>query len=710
MNHPAMTPLVGAAGVDRRSFIKTLGGGLAVLWLVRIADAADAESGESGRATGSREVSTIAAWLHLAEDNTVTVFTGKTEVGQNIRTSLAQAVAEELFVPVASIHLVMADTDLVPFDQGTFGSRTTPQMNLRLRRVAATAREALLDLAAEHFKVDRAGLVAADGRVSVQGLTPSVAYGELTRGREITRTVDEKIALRPAAAWTMMGTSVRKIAGREFVTGRHRYTTDLRRPDMAYGRVLRPSAFGATLARADTREAEAMPGTKVVRDGDFIGVVAPDSQRAARAIAAIRGEWKTSPQISSPELWAHLKRTGEPGSGRDAHAAGSVADGLAASAHKFEHTYTVAYIAHVPLEPRGAVAEWKDDRVTVWTGTQRPFGVRADVARALGLGEDRVRVLVPDTGSGYGGKHTGEAAIEAARLARAAGRPVKVTWTREEEFTWAYARPAGVIEVTSGCRADGTLTAWEFHNYNSGGSGIALPYDCPNQRIEFHRSDSPLRQGSYRGLAATANHFARESHLDDMARALALDPLAFRMKNLSHPRLRAVLEAAAEKFGWGQVPAAADRGFGLAVGTEKGSYMASCAELAIDREHGEVRVVRIVSAYECGAVVNPAHLLNQTEGAILQGLGGALFEALDFADGRILNPRFSQYRVPRFRDLPLLETVILDRKDLPSAGAGETPIITVAPAIRNAIAAATGILLRALPLVPHGLEPRPAAG
>jgi isoquinoline 1-oxidoreductase len=317
---------------------------------------------------------------------------------------------------------------------------------------------------------------------------------------------------------------------------------------------------------------------------------------------------------------------------------------------------------------------------------------------------ERVRVIVPDMGAGYGGKHSGEAAVEAARLARAAGKPVKVVWTREEEFTWAYFRPAGVIEVTAGVTKDGTLTAWECHNYNSGGSALRTPYQVPHQRQEFHAADPPLHQGAYRGLAATANHFARESHMDDLAHALGMDPLAFRLKNLKDTRLRAVFEAAARQFGWGKAKAAPGHGFGIAGGTEKGSYVASCAEVSADRKSGLVRVLRLVTAFECGAVLNPDNLKNQVEGAAVMGLGGALFEEIKFAGGKILNPRFSSYRVPRFRDTPLFETVLVNRKDLAPAGAGETPIVAVAPAVGNAIFQATGERRRSLPMVPNGLK------
>jgi nicotinate dehydrogenase subunit B len=340
----------------------------------------------------------------------------------------------------------------------------------------------------------------------------------------------------------------------------------------------------------------------------------------------------------------------------------------------------------------------------VWTGTQRPFGVRRELAEAFRLPEEKVRVIVPDTGSGYGGKHSGETAIEAARLARAAERPVKLVWTREEEFTWAYFRPAGVIEVSSGADAEGRLTAWEFHNWNSGASAIRTPYEVANQKIQFHPARSPLRQGSYRGLAATANHFAREVHMDELARAAKLDPVELRRRNLRDARVRAVLDAAAERFGWGRPKAAPNRGHGVAAGTEKGSYVAACAEVAVDRVTGAVRVLRLVAAFECGAIVNPDHLRSQVEGSLVQGLGGALFEEVQFEKNEVRSDRFSRYRVPRFSDVPALHVVLLERKDLPSAGAGETPIVAVAPAVACAIFDATNVRLRSLPLVPGGLK------
>jgi len=637
---------------DRRDFIKAFGAGIVfIVPLGRaLAQQGQRGQGESGRVGSGNQLPTdIGAWIHIDEDGGVTVFTGKVEMGQNIRTSLAQAVAEELHVPVTTIRLVMGDTDLVPFDAGTFGSRTTPTMAPQLRKAAAAAREVLIDLAAQQLSVEPASVKIVDARFVNHDKSKSLSLAEVAKGRKLVKVIPESIATTQPKDWTIAGTSVTKVDARDFVTGKHQYTSDIKREGMLYGKVVRPATFNAALISSDSKAAEAMPGVKVVQDGNFIGVVAPDQQTATRAANAIAVDWKSPGQPSNAELVDILRkpasRGGGEGGGGGSRPQGSIADGLAAADKRLEQTYTVAYIAHAPLEPRAAVAEWKDDKLTVWTGTQRPFGVRGELAEAFHLSEDKVRVIVPDTGSGYGGKHTGECAIEAARLARAAGKPVKLVWTREEEFTWAYFRPAGVIDIKSGVKSDGTITAWQFHNYNSGASGIQIKYDIPNNDIQFRPANSPLRQGSYRGLAATANHFARESHIDELAHAVNMDPLAFRLKNIKDERMRGVLEAAAKTFGWGQTKPTAGHGFGIACGFEKNGYLATCAEIAIekpsgkdaDKQNAKVKIVRVVEAFDCDAVVNPAHLKNQIEGSIAQAIGGALFESIQFENGKILN-------------------------------------------------------------------------
>jgi isoquinoline 1-oxidoreductase len=656
--------------LDRRGFFKSLGGGIVIASFLASAEAQESGGGRRG---GQSAPKAISAWLHIDRNGAVTAYTGKVEVGQNARTSLTQAVAEELGAPMTAIEMVMGDTARTPFDMGTFGSMTTPQMIPQLRRAAAAARQLLP--AGEWKSIDFSKIDEALTGAAIGGV------------------------MKPTALWTVMGTSPHKVHGRDIVTGAHQYTSDIKLPGMMYGRILRPERFNAKLVSLEAGAAKAMPGVTVVEDENLVGVTAPTPSAAASALAALKAEWTAPPQTSSKTLYADLRQTRTGGGGRGGRdgggETGSVAKAMAEADKKLERTYTVAYIAHAPLEPRAAVASWTGDKLTVWTGTQRPFGVRGELAQSFHIPEENIRVIMPDTGSGYGGKHTGEAAVEAARLAKAAGKPVKLVWTREEEFTWAYFRPAGVIDVRSAVDRNGLLTAWEFHNYNSGTSAINTLYDVPNRKIEFHPVDAPLKSGSYRGLAGTANHFARECHMDELAALAGIEPLEFRLRNLKDDRLKAVLQAAADTFGWGRSKGS----FGIAGGFEKGSYVATCAEVRLEPGR-PVRVVRVVQAYECGAVVNPDQLRNQNEGAVIMGLGGALFESMQFENGKILNPHFARYRVPRFRDVPKIEIVLLDRKDLPPAGAGETPIMTLAPAIANAIYAATGERLRSLPMYP----------
>ena len=606
---------------DRRDFFKFLGAGIFVVCAASKTTAFQ-ESGRARRASEDNLPQEIDAWLHIGEKGEITVFTGKVEVGQNIRTSLSQAVAEEMRVPIVSVRMVMGDTQIVPFDMGTFGSRTTPVMNLQLRRVSAAARDALIALAAKQWNTDPAHLTAADGKIIDPKSNRSATYAELVKGQQITQLLPAEDPLIPAVQWKIAGQAVPKVDGRDFVTGKHRYPSDYKLPDMLYGKVVRPSAFGATLVSVDTSAAEKMPGITLVHDGNFLAVAAPTTALAEKAAAALKPEWKAEPQPSSKELFEYLKKNQIPAEGRDSlHETGDVQKAFASTAHRLNSTFNIAYIAHAPLEPRAALAQWNGDHVTVWTGTQRPFGVRGELATAFHLPEEKVRVLMPDTGSGYGGKHTGEAALEAARLARAAKRPVKVAWTREEEFTWAYFRPAGLIEVSSAVDADGKITAWEFHNYNSGAAGIRTYYDIPNQRIEFHPVNSPLRQGSYRALAATANHFAREVHMDEIAATLKMDPLEFRLKNLQDQRLRAVFEQGGKQFGWNK-PRAANRGFGVGGGFEKLGYMATFVEVSLKPETGEIKIERALTAFDCGAIVNPDGLRNQLTGANIMGWAG----------------------------------------------------------------------------------------
>jgi isoquinoline 1-oxidoreductase len=686
--------------VSRREFVATLGAGIVISVAVPSVFAQRAGRGGGGGGGSAN----LAQRLHIGADGNITVFTSKVEVGQGSRTQLTQAAAEELHVPVERLRLVMGDT-AGPDDGGTAGSATTPRSVPTIRKACAAARQLLVDTAAASIEVDAKNLSVRDGKVEGLPSGKQFSYADLASEKHaeaLKRDVAPGVSVMEVAQWRVLGTPVSRVNAVEIVTGAHRYPSDVARPGMLFGKVLRPASYGAKLEEIDLAPARALAGVTAVRDGDFVGFTAPASFAAeqARDAAAKTAKWTTPPHPSSDELYTYL-RTKASGRGRP-DKRGQPEETLQNAAKVLRETYNIAYIQHTPMEPRAAVAEWNGDQLTVWTGSQQPARVRQDLAQSLRVPAERVRVIVPDTGGGFGGKHSGEVAVEAARLAREAKKPVSVRWSREDEFTWAYFRPAGVIDVAGGLDDKGALVAWQHTNFNSGNSAIGTPYSIPNVATEFKSCDQPpLRSGSYRALASTANNFARESFMDELAVAAGVDPLEFRLRHLTNDRLRAVLLAAVEGFGWrDQWKKNASRqttGLGLACGIEKGSYVACCTKIEVARD-GTFKVLKVVEAFECGAIQNPANLKAQVEGALVMGLGGALTEEMRFKDGKMLNAKFSRYRVPRFKDVPEIGTILVNRPDLPSVGAGETPIIGIAPAIANALFHAAQVRIRSMPI------------
>lgn len=655
------------------------------------------------------------AWLHVGEDGAVRAFTGKVEVGQGTRTALSLLVAEELGIAPAAVDLTMGDTDVCPWDMGTFGSRSMPDAGEHLRATAAAARRVLRELAAARLGVAPEAIDLRDGRASVRGESAanSVAVGDLVGGLRRVETALPTERPVPPTAWSRAGRAAATLGGESVVTGARQYTSDLSLPGMLHGKLLSPPIPDARLLSVDVSVAQAMPGVTVVREGDLVGVAAPDLLSARTAVRSIRAEWEVPARPGEKEVVEYLRS--HPAEGEDFWdrirvETGDPTGALAEAPVTLRATYTTAYIAHVPMETHAVLAAWDEGRLTVWMGTQTPFRAREAVSDAFGLRPADVRIVVPPTGSGFGGKHASELAAAAARLARAAGRPVRIAFTREEEFTRAYLRPMAVIDVRSATDRDGNLVAWEFHDLNAGAAAARTPYRVPNQQVDNQPAESPLPQGSYRALAATANNFARESQIDELAAKVGADPVEYRARHLSDERLVDVLRAVAGRSRWVSRASARQsrsrdgRGQGIAVGLEKGGRVATFAEVEV-RPDRRLEVVRLVTGFECGAIVHPANLRNQVEGGTIMAMGGALFEGIRFDGGRITNPRLSQYRVPRFRDIPAIEVLLLDRRDLPSQGGGETPLIAVAPAIANAIFDACGRRLRDLPLAPDGTVP-----
>ncbi|MCW5964536.1 MAG: molybdopterin-dependent oxidoreductase [Bryobacterales bacterium] len=693
--------------ITRRELWQSLGAGI----LLTITLPLSAQEPDAARVTRSPRQELSTRFL-FSQTDPIRVLTGKVEIGQGARTLLAQAAAEELRLPVSALQLVMGDTDICPDDGGTWASLTTPQTVPAMRQAAAFARELFLELATAKFGQSADALQFT--HTGITSGTRQLTYFELAELAESAKHPADA-ALTPPAEWKTLGQSVPPIEGRAIVTGAKRYASDLKLPGMLHGLMVRGSHYNGKLATL-RGEPKLPQNTRMVRDGDFLGVVAPSPELAHEAANSIRAIWRANALLPETRLHEEFMETArEPVAQPGARYPGLITRGDPLNAYwssqrRLESKYSLAYIAHVPLETRAAIAEWKEGKVTIHYGCQAPFLVRQEVAEAMGIPETSVRILAHDSGSAFGGKQRGEIAVEVARLARDTGKPVKLTWNREEEFTASYVRPAGLLEVRSGADAEGRLRAWEFHNYNSGASGIACHYDIPHAWCGYHPARSPLRQGSYRSLAAVANTFAREMHMEEWAAILKQDPIAFRLRHIADERLREVLERGTAAFGWGRSVRMAGVAQGVACNLEKDARFALFMEIQVSG--ADVRLRRALMVFDAGAALNPDNLKNQIQGAVVQGIGGALFEKVDYADTRIRNARLSRYRVPRFEDVPDVEVLLIDRREVPAAGAGEAPITVVAPAIAAAIHRGTGHWVRELPLLPalaRIVNPGPAA-
>ena len=700
-----------ALRLDRRDFVKALGGG--VLVLVSLPGAGAWEEAEAQQRRGYP--TDVNAYLHVAEDGKVTFFSGKIEMGQGVMTSLTQMAAEELGVGLAAFAVVMGDTATCPWDAGTWGSMSTRFFGPAVRAAAAQARLILTDLAAQRLGEPRTGLVVEDGVVYVAAdRSRRVSYGELARGQRITHTVGEQAVLHSVREFSVMGRSPKRLDGTDKVTGAAKYAADLRLPGMVYARVVRPPAHGATIRRLDTAAAAALRGVTVVNHDGLVAVLAADPETADRALKAVHAEWITpEPPFDTETVFDHLVQ--DAPDSRATEQAGDVEAGRRAAARVFDATYRHPYVAHAPIEPHAALAEVKDGKATVWASTQSPFGLQPQIARALGFRDEDVRVVTPYVGGGFGGKSSCPAAVEAARLAQVAGRPVQVALTRGEEFFADTFDPAAVVHIVSGMDADGRITLWDYQVYAAGTRGTEVFYDVPNKRVRSYGSSGGegaapgagarsayhlFGVGPWRAPGANANRFAAEQQVDAMASAAGADPLEFRLRNTSDPRMLGVLRAVRDAAGWqpGAAPHRGGRGRGLACGLDAGSYVAHVAEVTVDRSTGAVRVERLVVAQDMGIVVNPEGAKMQIEGAVTMGLGYALGEEVRFEGGRILDVNFDTYQLPRFSWVPRIETVLVPNDGLAPQGGGEPAIINMGAVIANAIFDATGARMLRTPM------------
>jgi nicotinate dehydrogenase subunit B len=680
------------AGITRREFLG-LAGGLMILITLPPEILPVAE--------GAAEAEDINAWLLISPDSTVTVFSGKVELGQGIRTSFAQMVAEELTVPFSSVEMIMGDTDSVPHDRGTFGSLSTRTVGRTLMAAAAKAREILTNMAAEKWGVKPQDVIVKDGRISLaMDPTKSVTLGGLTEGAAIAETLPGEPTLLPVSEHQVIGKPLPRVDGPAIVTGAEKFVGDLRLPGMLYGAVLHPPSFGARLVSMDAGEAEELPGVvAVVREDEFVGVVGERQDIAQRARDSIKATWEETPHPAQATLYDDLRKSGSPeGTVVDDAAALSA---LAGASRTFNQTYRTSFLAHAPIEPHVALASVTSDGATVWASAQTPFSQRDGVAGALGINPSKVHVFVPRVGGGFGGKESTNMAVMAARLSRAVKRPVLLSWNRAEVLTWNYFKPAALIDVRCGVDGAGRIQAWDCDIYNCGARGAEPPYGFP-KHIRTLRCNAPLAQGAWRGLAGSANTFAIESHMDEMASELGVDPVEFRLRHLeNNPRLAKTVQAVADKYGWKPRRAPSGQGVGFACAVDAGSCVAEIAEIALDRSTGLLRVRRVVAAMESGLVINPDGITNQMEGAITMGLGMVLREAVRYENGKILTDSFATYRIPTIKDAPAIETVLVDNPTHPPEGAGEPPLFPIAVAVANAFFDATGKRVRQIPLSPE---------
>jgi isoquinoline 1-oxidoreductase len=690
---------------SRRSFLKGLGGGIVVFFAIGDVSVLKAQE---RRGRGIEYPADFNAYLLIGEDGRVSCFTGKVELGQGVITSLAQMLSDELDVSLDSVDMVMGDTDRCPWDMGTFGSMSTRFFGPPLRAAGAEARAVLLELAAERLEVPVDRLAVEDGVVFEKtNAANKVTYAQLAGGKQIEKHLEPKPAVKKPEEFKIMGKPASRRDAREKVTGKAQYAGDVRLPGMLYARILRPPAHGATLKSVDLSAASGIDGVLTIRDGDLIAVLHEQPDVALKALESVKAEFDT-PQatVDDKTIFDHLLKVAPKG--EVVLEGGSVNEGKKLSARTFETEYLNSYVAHAPIEPHTAAAQVEGDRITVWASTQTPFGLKDEVARALAIPAENVRVITPFVGGGFGGKTNNRQGVEAARLAKLAGKPVQVGWTREEEFFYDTFRPAAVVKITSGITSGGRISLWDYGVYFAGQRGSEHFYDIPHHRTTVYgagwRGDEgthPFGTGPWRAPGNNTNTFARESQIDIMASKAGIDPVDFRLSNLKDEKMKAVLKAASDKFNWARSKAPSGRGLGVACGIDAGTYIAHMAQIEVDKKTGAVKVIRVVCAQDMGLSVNPDGARLQIEGCITMGLGYALAEEIHFKGGQILDLNFDTYQAPRISWTPEIETVLVGGADLPAQGGGEPAIVCMGAVIANAIFDATGARLLQLPMTPE---------
>jgi len=729
--------------ISRRNFTTALGG-------IVLAFALDPREllaqGEPPRLPGSLQGNRmLSAWLRINADGTATVSTGKVELGQGILTALWQIAAEELDLPLTRVKIVSGDTAATPNEGMTAGSQSVENSGTALRMASAEVRAILIDLAAKRLAADAASLKVADGVISAPD-GRKVSYGELAADADLKREATGKIAPKPPAGHRIVGQSIPRLDIPAKVAGGAAFVQDMRLPNMAHGRVVRPPRPGSTLESVDEAAVKALPGVvAVVRDGSFLGVIAEREEQAIKARDALikSAKWKLGPELpDAAKLYEHLKALPS----RDLTVGVKQAP-VMASARVLEATYTKPYMAHAAIGPSCALAQLADGRLTVWTHSQGVFPLRAELVKALKLPAAQIRCVHVEGAGCYGHNGADDVALDAALLARGVpGRPVRLQWMRDDEFAWEPYGPAMVMQAKAALDSDGKIADWQYELWSSshstrpmstsgtnvlaawylgepqkmgaftsppqpagGGDRNSVPtYDFPNQKVVHHfLQEMPLRGSALRTLGAYANVFASESFMDELAAAANADPIAFRLAHMKDRRARAVIEKVAAMANWKPNERGnGSRGRGIAFSKYKtlACYVACIAEVEVDRNSGKVNVPQIWLAADSGLIINPDGLVNQMEGGAIQSASWTLHEEVKFDRNGITSRDWKSYPILTMPEAPKVYVELISRPSERPLGAGEGSQGPAVGAIANAFANATGKRLRELPFTPDRVK------
>ncbi|WP_431016246.1 molybdopterin cofactor-binding domain-containing protein [Bradyrhizobium pachyrhizi] len=723
--------------LDRRSVLAG-GGALIVSFSLRGAIAQE-QKPQSPALPGSLAKSpNLDSWIRIDANGQVTAFTGKAELGQGFRTAFQQIAAEQLDIPFDALKVITADTKLTANEGYTSGSHSMQDSGTAILHAAAQARALLVaeaarrfDLPPEDLRTENAAVIAPDGR--------RLGYGELVASDMLHVQAQPTSSLKDPAGFKVMGQPVPRVDIPAKVTGGAAYVQDMRLPGMVHARVVRPPSYGAQLVECDTAAIEKMPGViQIVRDDNFLAVVAEKEFSAVKAMHALAAaaKWRESAKLPNQHDLANVL-TALPSQD---FAILQRSDPTVSGGRSLEATYTRPYQSHGSIGPSCAVAQFIDGAMTVWTHTQGVYPDRQAIAEMLGMTPASIRLIHVEGSGCYGHNGADDAAADAALIARALpGRPIRVQWMREQEHGWEPYGPAMVTKLSASLTADGKIADWNFavwsntHSMRPGGAGAllaaqhmarsfavpapkplplpegggdrnAIPiYNFPNAHVMHHFIPAmPLRISAMRALGAYHNVFSTESFMDELAALAGADPVAFRLRHLDDQRGRAVVEKAAQEFGWtrGTKPPR-NRGYGFAFARYKNlaAYCAIASEVEVDRETGRARLVRAVAAVDAGQVVNPDGITNQIEGAIVQSTSWTLYESVTFDETRITSIDWQTYPILRFNAVPdSIAVHIINRPGQPFLGSGETGQGPAAASLVNAIAHATGKRLRDLPL------------